>query len=101
MPDSLPVIVFASIYAIMSVAAYAMYAWDKRAAIRGRRRIPEMRLHLFELLGGWPGALLAQFTLRHKHRKVKFMLIFWLTVILHIAVWMLWLRFGYGLPAAG
>ena len=41
----------------MSLLTVAAYAWDKRQAVRGEWRIPESRLHLLELCGGWPGAL--------------------------------------------
>ncbi len=39
----------------MSLLTVAAYAWDKRQAVRGEWRIPESRLHLLELCGGWPG----------------------------------------------
>ncbi len=38
----------------MSLLTVAAYAWDKRQAVRGEWRIPESRLHLLELCGGWP-----------------------------------------------
>jgi hypothetical protein len=40
-------------------------------------RTPEKVLHASELLGGWPGALLAQQLFRHKTRKVSYQLVFW------------------------
>lgn len=58
---------------LFCILAFAAHVIDKRAAIRGRRRIPESRLHLFELLGGWPGALLAMTLVRHKTRKVSYL----------------------------
>jgi uncharacterized membrane protein YsdA (DUF1294 family) len=70
-------------YAAASVATFAVYAADKSAAQRAARRTPENRLHLLSLCGGWPGALLAQQTLRHKSRKQPFRLLFWMTVILN------------------
>lgn len=71
------------VYTIMSLATYAVYALDKSAARRRRRRVPERTLHLLALLGGWPGALLAQKHLRHKSVKTAFLLVFWLTVLLN------------------
>ena len=70
---------------LMSVVTYAVYALDKSAARRGRPRVPERKLHLLALLGGWPGALIAQQRLRHKTRKTTFQIVFWLTVLLNLA----------------
>lgn len=74
------------VYGLMSLLSYAVYAADKQAARQGRRRVPERTLHLLALLGGWPGALLAQQRLRHKSRKAAFRAVFWLTVLLHGAL---------------
>lgn len=71
---------------LMSALSYAVYAADKRAAQQGRRRVPERILHLLVLLGGWPGALLAQQRLRHKTAKPRFLIVFWLTTLGHIAI---------------
>jgi uncharacterized membrane protein YsdA (DUF1294 family) len=60
---------------------FLVYAWDKSAARRGAWRVPESTLHVLALLGGWPGALLAQRVLRHKTRKQPFGAIFWVTVL--------------------
>lgn len=75
------------IYGVLSVVALAMYAWDKSCAIRGRRRIPEKTLHLVSLLGGWPGAVIGQQLCKHKRRKLPFMLVTALIVLLHAAGW--------------
>src|SRR5207302_1450731 len=60
-------------YAVVSLITFIAYAVDKRSAVRQRRRISEGTLHLLELLGGWPGALLAQTIVRHKRRKTWYM----------------------------
>ncbi|RYY78616.1 MAG: DUF1294 domain-containing protein [Moraxellaceae bacterium] len=68
---------------LLSALTYLVYDMDKKAAQQGRQRIPEKNLHLLSLLGGWPGALLAQQKLRHKSAKVEFLQIFWVTVALN------------------
>lgn len=78
-------------YGVMSLVTFLMYAVDKGAAGSGNRRVPERRLHLFELLCGWPGALVGQQLFRHKTRKTSFQVAFWFNVILNLAVlgWLL------------
>lgn len=72
------------IYVAASAAAYVAYAMDKAAAKRrGHSRIPEDTLHIWGLIGGWPGALLAQQKLRHKSSKASFQFTFWVTVVLN------------------
>jgi uncharacterized membrane protein YsdA (DUF1294 family) len=41
-------------------------------------------LHWASLLGGWPGAIVAQRRLRHKTKKLTFRVTFWITVLLHL-----------------
>lgn len=73
------------IYAGASLLAFLMYAWDKSAAQHGRWRTPEAHLQLIALLGGWPGAYVAQRTLRHKSSKTSFKVTFWCMVALNLA----------------
>lgn len=75
----------AGLYLIASCVAFAAYALDKSAARNDRWRTPERTLHLFALLGGWPGALAAQRWLRHKSGKRSFQAVFWVTVLLNCA----------------
>ena len=56
----------AVLYGAMSLVTFLVYAMDKSAARRGAGRTSETTLHLLALVGGWPGALLAQQWLRHK-----------------------------------
>jgi uncharacterized membrane protein YsdA (DUF1294 family)/cold shock CspA family protein len=75
----------AGAYGALSVVSYFAYLRDKVAAERDRRRTPENTLHLIDLLGGWPGALIAQQQFRHKTIKQPFQGIFWATVVLNVA----------------
>ncbi len=76
-----------AIHAVTSVATLAAFVWDKRAAANGRPRVPERTLHILELLGGWPGALLAMKVVRHKNRKARFWMVTAVIVVLHAAAW--------------
>ncbi|PWN54958.1 DUF1294 domain-containing protein [Abyssibacter profundi] len=71
---------------VASVVAYVAYGLDQAAARRRAWRTPERRLHGLALVGGWPGALLAQQHLRHKTAKPGFQRVFWCTVLIHCAM---------------
>lgn len=81
------------LYAYLGVSAltFLVYGFDKRRAVKGGSRVPEKTLHLLELCGGWPGALLAQNLFRHKTQKRSFRIVFWAIVVLHLAAWVGWL----------
>lgn len=72
-----------ALYFVASLVAFFAYAFDKSAALHNRWRTQESTLHLFALLGGWPGALAAQRVLRHKSKKTSFQAVFWGTVFLN------------------
>jgi uncharacterized membrane protein YsdA (DUF1294 family) len=80
-------LVAGGVYLVMSLLTLAAYARDKSAARGGRGRVRERTLHLLELAGGWPGGLAAQQVLRHKRRKLAFVLITYLIVALHLIGW--------------
>jgi uncharacterized membrane protein YsdA (DUF1294 family)/cold shock CspA family protein len=66
---------------VLGALAYGAYALDKRRARAKEWRLSEAGLHLLELLGGWPGAFLAQRRLRHKCSKGSYQVLFWLIVL--------------------
>lgn len=57
---------------LMSLLAFVAFRSDKARSMRGDWRISEASLLLLALLGGWPGAKLAQARFRHKTRKEPF-----------------------------
>jgi uncharacterized membrane protein YsdA (DUF1294 family) len=73
-------------YALLSMITFVMYGIDKAAAGKGRRRTPEATLLFAGLIGGWPGALVAQRLFRHKTRKQPFQVIFWCGVVMNCVV---------------
>lgn len=76
----LPIAVL-GLYVVASALTFVVYALDKSAAKKDRWRTQESTLHLFSLVGGWPGALAGQKLLRHKSRKRPFQVVFWATVV--------------------
>jgi uncharacterized membrane protein YsdA (DUF1294 family) len=101
-PEYLPVVVFAPLlvlsfclgytplwvpacFLVVSLMAFVIYYRDKRAAVTGAWRTPESTLHMLALMCGWPGAVIAQQTLRHKTQKKSFRTVFWLTVTINVA----------------
>ena len=66
-------------YIILSCIAYMTYAFDKAVAMQRRWRTTESTLLAIGLLGGWPGAMIAQSMFRHKTKKLPFIVAFWFT----------------------
>jgi len=76
------------LYAVASLVTFLLYRHDKQRARDKGWRVPERVLHLGELLGGWPGALIAQQRFRHKTVKLSFRLVFFAIVALHQLLWL-------------
>jgi len=73
-----------ALYLIASLVTFVAYAADKAAARSGGWRVSEGSLLLLGMIGGWPGAIVAQQTLRHKTVKQSFRVLFWMTVLVNI-----------------
>ena len=86
---SLPV---AILYMLAGAVSFFLYRQDKLTAQQTRsesgylHRTPEKKLHIADLCGGWPGGLMARAAFRHKTRKRPFIIKFWLTVAINIAI---------------
>lgn len=80
--EKIPILIF-FFYLSASLLTFFLYAVDKHAAQHGYWRTKESTLHLSSFACGWPGALVAQTTLRHKSKKQSFRIVFWLTVLLN------------------
>lgn len=68
---------------LMTVTAYGV---DKKAAEKHKWRVPEMQLHLLELLGGTPGAFVAQKLFHHKTKKTSFRLVFFFVLAIQAVI---------------
>ena len=78
----LPFVVLA-LYIVFSVISFVVYRHDKSAAQQNQWRTGEGTLILLGVLGGWPGAFVAQQFSHHKTKKRSFQIAFWLTVLLN------------------
>jgi len=70
----------------INVVTFLLYGYDKRRAMVGGTRVPEIVLHLAALTGGTPGAALAQTLFRHKTRKRRFRMVFASIILLQIGL---------------
>ena len=82
---------------VLSGIAFELFRADKSAAQRGAWRVSESTLHAVDVLGGWPGALIARQLFRHKTTKQPFVAIFWATVLANCAI-LAWLVVGPSSP---
>ena len=82
--------------ASMNAVTLALYGYDKHLAVAGRTRVPEAALHVAALLGGSPGAMVAQGLFRHKTRKRSFRMVQAVIVLLQIVVIYGYWRFTHG-----
>jgi uncharacterized membrane protein YsdA (DUF1294 family) len=76
---------------ILSVSAvtFGLFGVDKTLSKTDRARIPESVLHLFTLLGGFPGQILGRVVFRHKtnfKRHPSFTIVLVISIVIQIAV---------------
>ena len=74
----------ALLYVGASLVTFIAYAADKRAAQTHTWRVQEASLLALGVVGGWPGAIIAQQVLRHKTLKSSFQWMFWISVVLNV-----------------
>ncbi|WP_243345372.1 DUF1294 domain-containing protein [Parabacteroides sp. FAFU027] len=73
----------------INIASGIIFSHDKRAAIKGYRRVPEQTLHLLELSGGVFLIWALMYSLRHKNRKFSYYAITYLI----FAGWIIFILF--------
>lgn len=71
-------------YTFFGLLTMIIYWVDKYAAKHDFERVPERTLHILELIGGWPGALLAQRLFHHKCSKVSYQHSFQIIIPLNV-----------------
>lgn len=74
----------------LSMVLFLLYGFDKRRAIAGGGRVPEVVLHGLALAGGFAGGWIGRSVFRHKTRHVSFLIVLLISTALHAAfiIWM-------------
>ena len=70
----------------INVITFLVYGFDKWRAKRDAWRVPEKTLLLLAVIGGSIGAILGMYTFRHKTKKVKFVILVPVIIILQMAL---------------
>ena len=71
---------------IVNIFGFFQIAYDKRQAIKGKRRIPERKLLGIVFFGGTVGSGLAMLIFRHKTTKTSYLLQFFGIVVLQMLI---------------
>lgn len=87
--------IFLIVYLIViNILTYYIYSRDKNRAVRNEWRIPEGVLLSMALAGGSVGALCGMYHFHHKTRRLPFVVLVPLFLLLHIAVIVLYIIYG-------
>jgi len=78
----------------LNLLVLPVWCYDKLAAKRGWRRVPELALHTLALLGAVPASFLAMHLLRHKTLKPAFRRLYWTFLVLQAVGVTLWVDPG-------
>lgn len=69
-----------------TAVTFAVYGFDKAAAAGGRRRVPELSLHVLAIGGGGFGALAGRSAFRHKTTKREFTVVITVGLLTTLAI---------------
>ena len=73
---------------ILNIITFLIMGIDKYLAIKKKYRISEFHLLKLTLFGGSVGSLLGMIIFRHKTKKMKFLIIIPLSIIIHILIYL-------------
>lgn len=71
-------------YLIVNLINFSMMAFDKSAAIKGKRRVPEKNFYILAVIGGGFGGLISMVIKHHKTHHLDFIMVFTITAVLHV-----------------
>ena len=71
---------------IINFASGILFLYDKHAAIKNNRRVPERTLHMFEIAGGVIANMVLMYSIHHKNRKFRYYGVTWVVMMGWIAL---------------
>jgi len=83
------------LYVFFSMTLFSLYGIDKAQARANGRRIPEKVFHYLSIAGGFPGGFIGRPFFHHKTRKPVFMVILLFSLVIHIALWVIFYVFAF------
>jgi len=66
---------------IINIASGILFSYDKQAAIKNHRRVPEKTLHILELLGGVFANMILMYSIHHKNWKFRYYGVTWVVMM--------------------
>ena len=78
-------------WAAVNIIGFVMFGYDKFLAKARQRRLPEATLMTISFIGGAVGCWLGMMFFRHKTRKLKFSFGLPVIIVLHAAIFVLYI----------
>ncbi len=77
---------------VINILTFIIYYIDKIKAIKSKKRISENALLFLSLIGGSVGAFMSMNIFRHKTKKIKFIFLIPLMIVLHLLLLILYFK---------
>jgi uncharacterized membrane protein YsdA (DUF1294 family) len=74
-------------FLVINVLEFVIAGFDKFAAIKQKRRIPENTLFFLAFIGGSIGLLIAMLLFRHKTSKISFIVKFGTIIVIQVLLY--------------
>ncbi|MFN1216028.1 DUF1294 domain-containing protein [Chryseobacterium kwangjuense] len=78
------------IFFLLNLLILIIFGWDKRLAVKHKKRIPENTLLGLAFIGGTAGAVLGMLIFRHKISKRSFLLKLGMIIIIQFFLFILY-----------
>ena len=66
---------------VINITSGILFSYDKQAAGKNNRRVPERTLHFLEMLGGVFANMVLMYSIHHKNRKFRYYGVTWVVML--------------------